>query len=199
MKIIVGLGNQGRQYRFNRHNIGFRCIDYIAEKYSIQLNKRLCQSDTGRGVISGTEVMLAKPRTYVNLSGKAVSGLLDKFNTDAEDLLVIHDDLDLSMGRIRLRIGGRSGGHRGIKSIIDSIGSQDFCRIRIGISRPVQESDSSYKDKDEIIEYVLGDFTAQEEDLILSTITSAADAIECVLTDGIAVAMNRFNRRSTNL
>ena len=109
--------------------------------------------------------------------------------------MVIHDDLDLPAGRIRVKLGGKSGGHRGIKSIIDSIGSQDFYRIRIGISRPYSEK-GQLIDEDEIVEYVLGDFTAEEEDLIQPAVAGAAEAVECILVDGIAVAMNRFNRRN---
>jgi len=195
MKLIVGLGNPGRHYRLNRHNVGFHTIDHITEKYSIPLKKRLCQSDTGQGIITGCEVLLVKPRTFVNLSGNAVSCLLKKFKAAPADLLVIHDDLDLPAGRIRVKLGGKSGGHRGIKSIIDSIGSQDFYRIRIGISRPFSEK-GQLIDEDEIVEYVLGDFTSEEEDLIQPAVLTAAEAFECILVDGIAVAMNRFNRRN---
>ena len=198
MKIIVGLGNPGRHYRLNRHNIGFRCIDHIADRYSIPVKKRLCRSDIGQGSIAGCEVLLAKPRTYVNLSGEAINCLLDKFHTEPGDLVVIHDDLDLPTGRIRLRLGGKSGGHRGIKSIIDCIGSPDFNRVRIGISRPGHEG-SRYGDEDEIVDYVLGDFSPQEEDIIQSSVASVAEAVERILTDGIEIAMNRFNRRGAGL
>ena len=198
MKIIIGLGNTGKHYQNNRHNVGFRCIDHIADKYSIPLKKRLCQSDIGQGTIAGCEVLLAKPRTFVNLSGNAVEGLLTKFKAEPGDLLVVHDDLDLPSGRIRVKLGGKSGGHRGIKSIIDSIGSQDFCRIRIGISRPDNES-SQYRDEDEIVDYVLSDFTSGEEEIIQPAVARVADTIECILAEGIAIAMNKYNRRGTNL
>lgn len=198
MKIIVGLGNPGSHYRLNRHNIGFRCIDHIADKFSIPVKKRLCRSDTGQGSIAGCEVLLARPRTYVNLSGEAIAGLLDKFHVKPGDLIVIHDDLDLPTGRIRLRLGGKSGGHRGIKSTIDCIGSPDFNRVRIGISRPGDKG-RRYADEEEIVDYVLGDFPPDEEDLIKTAVTNVAEAIECLLRDGLEAAMNRFNRRGVGL
>ena len=198
MRIIVGLGNPGSHYRLNRHNIGFRCIDHIADKFSIPIKKRLCRSDTGQGSIDGCEVLLVKPRTFVNLSGEAVACLLDKFHAEPGELIVIHDDLDLPTGRIRLRMGGKSGGHRGIKSAIDCIGSPDFNRVRIGISRPGNKG-SRYADEDEIVDYVLGDFPPEEEELIKTAVASVAEAVECLLKDGLETAMNRFNRRGAGL
>jgi len=198
MKIIVGLGNPGSHYRLNRHNIGFRCIDHIADKFSIPVKKRLCRSDTGQGSIAGCEVLLVKPRTFVNLSGEAIARLLDKFHAKAEDMIVIHDDLDLPTGRIRVRLGGGSGGHRGVKSTIDCIGSPNFNRIRIGISRPGNKG-SRYADEDEIVDYVLGDFPPDEEDIIKTAVANVAEAIEYILKDGIEIAMNRFNRRRAGL
>jgi PTH1 family peptidyl-tRNA hydrolase len=198
MKIIVGLGNPGSHYRLNRHNIGFRCIDYIADKFSIPVKRRLCNSDTGQGSIAGCEPLLVKPRTYVNLSGKAVACLLDKFHVKPAELIVIHDDLDLPTGRIRLRLGGKSGGHRGIRSTIDCLGSPEFNRVRIGISRPGNKG-SRYADEDEIVDYVLGDFPPDEEDIIKTAVANVAEAVECILTDGLEAAMNRFNRRGAGL
>jgi PTH1 family peptidyl-tRNA hydrolase len=198
MKIIVGLGNPGSHYRLNRHNIGFHCIEHIADKFSIPVKKRLCKSDTGQGSIGGCEVLLIKPRTYVNLSGEAIACLLDKFRVKPVDLIVIHDDLDLPTGRIRLRLGGGSGGHRGIKSTIDRIGSPDFNRVRIGISRPGNKG-SRYADEDEIVDYVLGDFPPEEADIVKTAVAGVAEAVECLLSDGIETAMNRFNKRGAGL
>lgn len=198
MNIIVGLGNHGSHYRLNRHNIGFRCIDYIADQFSIPVKKRLCNSDTGQGNIAGCEVLLVKPRTYVNLSGEAIACLLDKFHVKPVNLIVIHDDLDLPTGRIRLRLGGKSGGHRGIRSIIDCTNSGEFNRVRIGISRPANTG-SRHGDEDEIVDYVLGDFPLQEEEIVKTAVASVAEAVECILTDGIETAMNRFNRRGPGL
>jgi len=198
MKIIVGLGNPGSRYRLNRHNVGFRCIDYMADKFSIPLKKRLCRSDTGQGSIAGCEVLLIKPRTFVNLSGEAIACLLDKFHAGPGELIVIHDDLDLPVGGIRLRLGGKSGGHRGIKSAIDCLGSPDFNRVRIGISRPGNKG-SRCADEDEIVDYVLGDFPREEEEVIKAAVAGVAEAVECILKDGLETAMNRFNRRGAGL
>lgn len=193
MRLLIGLGNPGGQYRLNRHNVGFRCIDQLADKYAIKVKKNWCHSDTGRGTIEGTEVVLAKPLTFVNLSGNAVSALLSKLNCTPKDLIVIHDDLDLPTGRLRIRLGGKSGGHRGIRSIIDRLGSEDFYRIRIGISRPPRESNSTYYE-DEIVDYVLGNLSLQEEELMQPAIDRACQAVECILLEGITAAMNEFNR-----
>ncbi|MGD0856234.1 MAG: aminoacyl-tRNA hydrolase [Dehalococcoidia bacterium] len=193
MKIILGLGNPGSQYRLNRHNVGFRCIDQLAEKYSTQIKKLWCQSDTGKLVIAGHEVVLAKPRTFVNLSGNAATCLLDKLNCTSEELLVIHDDLDLPTGRLRIRLGGKSGGHRGVRSIIDRLGGEDFYRLRIGISRPPRDSNTAYYD-DEIVDYVLGNMSIQEEELMRPAIDRACEAVEFILTEGITAAMNKFNK-----
>ena len=198
MKIIVGLGNPGSHYRLNRHNIGFRCIDFLADKFSIPVKKKLCRADTGQGNIGGCDVLLAKPMTYVNLSGEAVARLLDKFHAQPGDLIAIHDDLDLPVGRIRLRLGGKSGGHRGIKSTIDCIGSPDFYRVRIGISRPANTG-SRHGNEDGIVDYVLGDFPTEDEDIVKAAVASAAEAVECLLTDGLEAAMNRFNKRGAGL
>ncbi|MDD5311864.1 MAG: aminoacyl-tRNA hydrolase [Dehalococcoidia bacterium] len=195
MKIIVGLGNPGKHYKGNRHNVGFHCIDYLADKYSIPLKKRTCQSDIGQGIIADCQVILAKPRTFVNLSGNAVSCLLDKYKANAADLIVIHDDLDLGTGRMRLKLGGRSGGHRGVNSIISCLGTQDFHRVRVGISRPASETGRS-RDEDEIVDYVLSDFTVEEEEIINSAISASAEAIKCLISEGIETAMNRYNKRN---
>jgi PTH1 family peptidyl-tRNA hydrolase len=194
MKVIMGLGNPGRQYQHNRHNVGFHCIDRLAERHSIKLKARLCQSQTGAGWIEGEEVVLAKPSTFVNLSGNAAAALLKRFDCKPQDLIVVHDDLDLPTGRIRVRLGGGSGGHRGIKSIIHETGSQDFHRVRIGISRPFTDrSDDNYEN--EIVDYVLGDFDRQENELIQPALDLACDAIAVILAEGITSAMNKFNRR----
>jgi peptidyl-tRNA hydrolase, PTH1 family len=193
MKVIIGLGNPGSQYRNNRHNVGFRCIDQLAEKYSIKTKKILCQSDTGKGIIADQEVLLAKPHTFVNLSGNAANCLLNRSNSTIDDLVIIHDDMDLPLGRIRIRTGGKSGGHRGVKSIIERLGSEEFHRIRIGISRPHRTESSSRYD-DEIIDYVLGDLSHEEEQLMQPVIENTCEAVEYILKEGIASAMNKYNR-----
>lgn len=192
MKIIMGLGNPGSQYRLNRHNVGFRCIDQLAEKYSGKVKKLWCQSDTGKLIIAGQEIILAKPRTFVNLSGNAAACLLDKLNCTSDELLVIHDDLDLPTGRLRIRLGGKSGGHRGVRSIIDRLGGEDFYRLRIGISRPPRNNAAYYDD--EIVDYVLGNMSIQEEELMQPAIDRACEAVEFILEEGITAAMNKFNK-----
>ena len=193
MKLVVGLGNPGKAYAHNRHNIGFRCLNHLAKLHSIQVKRHHCQSQTGIGKIAGVELLLAKPKTFVNLSGEAVGSLMRKHKIPVNDLIVIYDDLDLPPGKLRLRHGGSSGGHKGMDSIISALGSQDFCRIKVGIGRPVREDGTAIADEDGIISYVLGDFTPQEEKTIKPAIASVAEAVECILTQGITAAMNKFN------
>ena len=193
MKLIVGLGNPGKAYAHNRHNIGFRCINYLVRLHSIPVKKHQCRSQVGTGKIAGVEVLLAKPKTFVNLSGGAVEHLMRKYNIAIEDLLVIYDDLDLPLGKLRLRASGSAGGHKGINSIISTLGSEDFPRIKVGIGRPTKEDGTAITDEDAIVGYVLSDFTPQEEAASKSTIATVAEAIHCILTEGITAAMNRFN------
>ncbi|MBA7502697.1 Peptidyl-tRNA hydrolase [subsurface metagenome] len=192
MKLVVGLGNPGKAYARNRHNVGFRCLNYFAKLHSIRFDRRQCQARVGTGELGGEKLLLAKPRTFVNLSGKAVSRLVSKHNVPLGDLLVIHDDLDLPLGKIRLRPGGGSGGHKGMESIISVLKNEDFPRIRVGIGRP-QVGGLSNTGEDVIVSYVLSDFTPQEEELIKSVIASVAEAIDCFLNQGMEVAMSRFN------
>jgi PTH1 family peptidyl-tRNA hydrolase len=193
MKLIVGLGNPGKTYAHNRHNIGFRCLNHLARLHSIQVKKHQCQSQTGSGRIAGGEVLLAKPKTFVNLSGEAVGPLMRRYKIKANDLIVIYDDLDLPLGKLRLRPGGSAGGHKGIKSIISALGSNDFCRIKVGIGRPTKEDGTVIADEDAIVNYVLSDFTPHEEAVIKPAIDTVAGAIDCILTEGIVAAMNKFN------
>jgi len=192
MKLIVGLGNPGRAYAHNRHNIGFRCLNYFARLHSIRFERRQCQAGVGFGEVGGSKILLAKPRTFVNLSGKAVGCLVNKYGISLNNLLVIYDELDLPLGKIRLRRSGGSGGHNGMKSIISALGSEDFPRIRVGIGRPQVEGLSN-TDEDVIVKYVLSGFTPQEEELIKPAIATVAEAVDCFLAQGIEVAMNRFN------
>ena len=143
------------------------------------------------GEVGGSKLLLAKPGTFVNLSGEAVACLVRKHNIPLDNLLIVYDDLDLPVGKIRLRSSGGSGGHKGIKSIISALGTEDFHRVRIGIGRPQVGEQSS--DEDIIVNYVLGDFSPQEEKIIEPAIVVVADAIDCLLTQGIEVAMSKFN------
>ncbi len=189
MKLIVGLGNLGKAYAGNRHNVGFQCIDRLASEHGIPVKERRLRLKPlravfGRGDVEGTPVVLAKPRTFMNISGRAVAQLARRFNVAPDDLIVIHDDMDLPLGKIRIRRGGSAGGHKGVASVIDSLGTEDFARVRIGIGRP--------PDGDEV-SYVLGDFTAEERDIVTEAVGQAAEAIRCIISDGIEAAMNRYN------
>jgi len=183
MKLIVGLGNPGKTYFNNRHNVGFRCIDYFARLHRISIKERRARAKLGIGEVAETRVVLAKPRTFMNLSGQSVNRLVRHFGVPLEDLLVICDDLDLPLGKVRIRQRGGSAGHKGVESIIASLGSQDFPRIRVGIGRP--EGDE--------IAYVLSDFSAEERELVEEAISKVADAIYCFLAEGVEAAMNRYN------
>ena len=191
MKLIVGLGNPGKSYAHNRHNVGFKCLNCFARVHSIRFDRRQCQARVGIGEVRREKLLLAKPGTFVNLSGKSVAGLVHKHNIPLSDLLVIYDDLDLPLGRIRLRQNGSSGGHKGMNSIISALGSEDFPRIRVGIGRPQTEERSISEDA--IINYVLSDFSSQEEAIVKPVIAKVAEAIDCFLTQGIEAAMNKFN------
>jgi PTH1 family peptidyl-tRNA hydrolase len=191
MKLIVGLGNPGKTYARNRHNVGFQCLNYFARLHSIRFDHRQCHAKVGIGKVGGEELLLARPGTFVNLSGKSVAGLVHKHHIPLSDLLVIYDDLDLPLGKIRLRQSGSSGGHKGMNSIISALGSEDFPRIRVGIGRPQTEGQSISEDA--IVNYVLNDFSPQEEATIKPVIARVSEAIECFLTEGIKAAMNKFN------
>jgi PTH1 family peptidyl-tRNA hydrolase len=192
MKLIIGLGNPGKKYAHNRHNAGFRCIELVAKKSGIQIKRSQCQSKVGGGTIAGVNVVLARPQTFVNCSGVAVKGLMQKYRVSVEDLIIICDDLDLPTGKVRVRQNGGSGGHNGLKSIIADTGSQDFCRVKVGIGRPPGEQ-KAYIDEDAVINYVLGDFTPEEVRLIEPAVIRASEAVECILSEGITAAMNKFN------
>jgi peptidyl-tRNA hydrolase, PTH1 family len=190
MKMIVGLGNPGKEYSTNRHNIGFLCINNFARKHHISLDQKKGKSRTGLGTVEGYEVVLAKPQTYMNLSGQAVSLLMQKYHVSLDDLIVIHDDLDLPLGKVRIRRDSSAGGHNGIKSIIACLGTQDFTRIRVGISRPPQNGEVK---EQSIVEYVLGDFSREDQPVIDDVLRRVSEAALCLMTDGLTAAMNKFN------
>ena len=193
MKLIVGLGNPGRGYANNRHNVGFVCLNHLARVQGIRFDKKQCKARIGTGEVAGSKVVIAKPQTYMNRSGQSVSLLANKFNVSLDNLLVIHDDLDLPLGKIRIRQGGSAGGHKGVGSIITELGSQNFIRIRVGIGRPVKNEGFTEFSEDEIINYVLSDFTPDEKQTITQVIARVSEAILCLLTEGLAAAMNRYN------
>ena len=189
MYLIVGLGNPGKRYEKTRHNAGFQAVDYLASRHDIKISTRESLSRTGSGSIGEAMAVLAKPGTYMNLSGEAVSRLIRKYRVKPQCLIVIHDDLDLKPGQIRLRQGGSSAGHKGIESIIDCLGTRDFIRLKIGIGRP--EKGAS---EDDIVDYVLGDPAPEEERLMLSILPRVNEATETLLSLGLDEAMNSFNK-----
>jgi PTH1 family peptidyl-tRNA hydrolase len=191
MKLIVGLGNPGFLYSRNRHNVGFMCVSHLARINKIPFDRKQGHARNGIGNIADSKVMLARPQTYMNASGESVSALLRKLNLTPADLIVIHDDLDLPPGKIRLRLGGSSGGHKGIESVIARIGTQDFYRVRVGIGRPDTGEDSAREDA--VIAYVLADFTPEEKKIIDTVIPQVSKAIICLLAEGLTAAMNKYN------
>lgn len=185
MLLIVGLGNPGTKYNDTRHNVGFRFIDLMAKKSDIQINDRRAKAVLGEGRIAGQNVVLAKPRTFMNNSGDGVGYLLARYGGHPTDLLVVYDEMALPSGRIRLRASGSHAGHNGIRSIISTLQSDQFPRLRIGVGQPPNGGDS--------IPHVLGRFSNREEPLIAQAVQDAVSAVECMLEDNIDVAMNRFN------
>ncbi|MEW6096075.1 MAG: aminoacyl-tRNA hydrolase [bacterium] len=185
MKLVIGLGNPGLAYANTRHNVGFKVINKVAKLNDIKIKGRKYKSRMWQGKILGNEVILAKPMTYVNLSGEAVELLIRNFQVALTDLLVVYDDVNLELGKIRIRKKGSAGGHNGMNSIIEAVGSEEFPRIRIGIGFPPPEI--------EFRDYVLSRFTEEENEIIESGIEKASQAVLCALEEGIDVAMNRFN------
>ncbi|MGM9987005.1 MAG: aminoacyl-tRNA hydrolase [Bacillaceae bacterium] len=185
MKLIVGLGNPGLQYAQTRHNIGFLVIDYLADKWNIPLNQQKFKGIFGVGYVNGEKVLLVKPLTYMNLSGDCVRPLMDYFKVDIEDIVVIYDDLDLPVGKLRLRGKGSAGGHNGIKSLIAHFGTQEFNRIRVGIDRP--------RNGQSIANYVLSTFAKEEQPEVIESIKRAAQACEMYTEKSFLHVMNEFN------
>ena len=195
--LIVGLGNPGIKYKNTRHNVGFMAVAYLAEANGIRFNKSDFNSQWGKGVIHDKVVILSKPQTFMNLSGKAVKVLADFFHIETKDILVIYDDIDLELGAIRIRLGGGSGGHRGMQSIIEYLGANNFPRIRLGIGRPEKKMQGARCKMQEydVADYVLTPFNSEEKDMLKQMLDRASEAVDVVLKDGIEKAMNRFNKK----
>jgi len=189
LKMIVGLGNPGPHYRLNRHNSGFQCVELLAQRHGISLDKLQMRAMTGSGVIASggnrQKVLLARPLTYMHGSGEAVGPLARYFQVEPADLIVIHDDLFLAFGKLRLRANGSSGGQNGVRSNIDRLGSQDFARVKVGIGRPPGRMDPAA--------YVLQNFSAEEEERFGPLRDRVCDAVERWLFEGIEATMNKFN------
>jgi PTH1 family peptidyl-tRNA hydrolase len=193
VKLIVGLGNPGRVYAGNRHNIGFYCLNDFARRHGIRLDGKQSKARTGSGEVEGIMVVLAKPQTFMNLSGQAVGLLVRKLSVSHDDLIVVHDDLDLMTGKVRIRRGGGSGGHKGVASIIDELGSQDFVRLRVGIGRPLCADGTGVFKEEEIVDFVLSDFAHDEKEIIDHAVVEASEALRCLLIEDLEAAMNRYN------
>jgi PTH1 family peptidyl-tRNA hydrolase len=190
MKLIVGLGNPGSEYRNTRHNIGFITVEYLAEKLGIEFNKNKFFASVGEGFYQGEKVMLMRPETFMNRSGQAVRAAVDFYKLDIEDILIIFDDMDLPCGELRVRAKGSAGGHNGMKDIIAQLGNNTkISRFKIGISHPV------YGDT---VNYVLGTFSEDEKALLRPAVQDAAEAALCWLQNDITVTMNRFNGKAIN-
>lgn len=187
MKLIVGLGNPGRQYEETRHNVGFKVIDELSDQLHIPLDKAKFNGVFGQGIVNGEKVLLLKPLTYMNLSGESIRPLMDYYDILVDDILVIYDELDLPVGKIRLREKGSAGGHNGMKSIIHHLGTQEFKRIRIGINRPTNGM--------KIADYVLGRFQAEESQDIKDAIQKSAEAAEKWVSTPFLQVMNEFNAK----
>lgn len=188
--LIVGLGNPGRRYARNRHNIGFRCVDELARVFEIDLRRNRMKTLLGEGCIGRHQVVLLKPLTFMNQSGRPVGQVARRYKVPPEQMLVIHDDLDLPLGRIRLRPGGSSGGHRGIKSIIAALGTQGFARLRIGIGRP---------SSGDPVDYVLSNFSSDQDTVIAAVAERVVDVVSCYLREGLETAMNVHNSEGAYL
>jgi PTH1 family peptidyl-tRNA hydrolase len=194
IRLVVGLGNPGEQYAHNRHNVGYWTVNRLARKHGIEFDVRTSSYFLGEGRIAGRQVALAKPRTFMNRSGDAVWNLVKRLKLDdASELLVVYDELDLPVGKVRIRAKGGPGGQKGVAHIIERLGTDGFPRVRIGIGRPVVDGQPTW-DPDAVAEYVLSDPPPDERALLDAAVARAVEAIEVAIAEGIEVAMNRFNR-----
>ena len=186
MRLIVGLGNPGERYARTRHNIGAMALERAAAKWAVALPP-VGPGRWGLGRVGDSEVALAVPLAWMNQSGPAVKAMLDALTLSPEQLVLVHDDLDLEVGRLRVKRGGGWGGHNGVSSVIETLETQDFCRVKVGIGRPPPGVDPA--------DYVLSPFSPDERELIEATLDRAVPALECLVTEGLEAAMNRYNVR----
>lgn len=188
MYVIAGLGNPKKEYENTRHNIGFSIIDMLADKQGIHVNEAKHKGLIGRGYIDGEKVILVKPLTFMNLSGECIREVLDYYKVDAkENLIVIHDDISLEPGMLRIRKKGSAGGHNGMKNIIRHLGHDQFVRMKVGVGGKPEGYD--------LADYVLGHFSGQEKEIMTQVSKTVCDAVEVILKDGPDAAMNRFNSK----
>jgi PTH1 family peptidyl-tRNA hydrolase len=189
MAMLVGLGNPGREYRRNRHNIGFMALEEIARRAGIDLRTRKFSGAYGQGEWGGCRVVLLEPETFMNLSGDSVQPAMAFFKIAPDDLVVLHDDLDLAFGKIQIKDGGGHGGHNGLRSIAGRLGTTEFKRVRFGIGRPENSNIP-------VADYVLSDFYSEERGVLDDVLATASDAVEMILREGVRAAMNRFNGKA---
>lgn len=185
MYIIVGLGNPGKQYENTRHNVGFCVIDILADRMGIHVDERKHKALCGRGVLEGQKVILAKPQTFMNLSGESVRAIADYYKAEPEDIIIVYDDVSLEPGQLRIRKKGSAGGHNGIKNIIAHLGTQEFPRVKTGVGEKPPRMD--------LADYVLSRFSQGEKELMETAFRDAADAVAMIVGQGMDEAMNRFN------
>lgn len=185
MKLIVGLGNPGNEYAKTRHNVGFILVDALADHLNITLWKDKFNAKIAEGRIGSEKILLVKPQTYMNNSGEAVGPLMRWYKLEPEDVIVAHDDMDIPAGTIRIRKKGSSGGHNGIKSLIAHLGSENFARVRLGIGRPLPGWS--------VVNHVLAPFPAEDKQAVDEAVKYLIPAVECIITDGLDVAMNKYN------
>ena len=187
MYIIAGLGNPTAQYRGTRHNVGFEVIDYLADKYNIDVTTKKFKGLIGTGAIEGQKVVLVKPQTFMNLSGECIQEVMNYYKTDISDLIVVYDDINLEPGQLRVRGKGSAGGHNGIKNIIAHLGTQEFPRIKVGVGDKPKGMD--------LADYVLGHFSKEDQAKMDEAFKDAADAAEMILDKGMDAAMNHYNMK----
>ena len=187
MYLIVGLGNPTREYEHTRHNAGFDTVDMLADRLNISVKEKKHKGLCGKGMLGAEKVILLKPQTYMNLSGESVRAAADFYKIDHEHIIVMYDDIDLDVGKLRVRAKGSAGGHNGIKNIIAHLGTQEFPRVRIGVG--------AKPDRMDLADYVLGRFPQVEQSVMEDAFKEAAEAAAAIVEDGIDAAMNRFNRK----
>jgi len=190
VKLIVGLGNPGPRYRFSRHNAGFLVLDQLAEKNGMALSQRLFDALVARGKIAGESVIAVQPQTFMNLSGVAVRRISDFYRVEVADLIVIHDDMDLPFGTIRLKEGGGHGGHKGLISVIEQLGNPDFLRVRIGIGKPVM--------REMVDSYVLSPFSEEEMQTVPDIAVTACDVVTEIVSSGVQAAIVKYHGKTIN-
>lgn len=187
MKLIVGLGNPTAQYERTRHNVGFRAVEELARRFRIALDQKKWNALYGVGDIRGERVVLMEPQTYMNLSGESAGPAMRFFKAALEDVVAVHDELDLPFGRIQLKKGGGSAGHNGLKSLTQHLGGPDYLRLRVGVSRPPPKWDTA--------NYVLANFSGSEEKELDDVLARSADAVELIIDKGFTIATNQVNRK----